>query len=59
LREARILTETRKFEYINEQAKMHQEHNRPVISVDTKKKELIGNFKNVDKEITHRVHQSR
>jgi transposase len=40
------------FEYINEQAKMHQEHNRPVISVDTKKKELIGNFKNAGKEIS-------
>jgi len=39
------------FEYINEQVKMHQEHNRPVISVDTKKKELIGNFKNVGKEL--------
>jgi len=30
---------------------MHQEHNRPVISVDTKKKELIGNFKNTGKEL--------
>ena len=40
------------FEYINEQAKMHQEHNRPVISVDTKKKELVGLFKNVGKEIS-------
>ena len=39
------------FEYINEQVKMHQEHNRPVISVDTKKKELIGNFKNAGKEL--------
>jgi hypothetical protein len=36
----------KQFEYINEQVKMHQEHNRPVISVDTKKKELVGNFKN-------------
>ena len=39
------------FEYINEQVKMHQEHNRPVISVDTKKKELIGNYKNTGKEL--------
>ena len=39
------------FGYINEQVKVHQEHNRPVISVDTKKKELIGNFKNVGKEL--------
>ena len=39
------------FEYINEQVKMHQEHNRPVISVDTKKKELIGNYQNTGKEL--------
>ena len=39
------------FKYINEQVKMHQEHNHPVISVDTKKKELIGNFKNGVKEL--------
>jgi len=39
------------FKYINEQVKMHQEHNHPVISVDTKKKELIGNFKNGGKEL--------
>jgi hypothetical protein len=39
------------FQYINEQIKIHQEHKRPVISVDTKKKELIGNFKNVGKEL--------
>jgi hypothetical protein len=39
------------FKYINEQVKMHQEHNHPVISVDTKKKELIGNYKNAGKEL--------
>jgi hypothetical protein len=39
------------FKYINEQVKMHQEHKRPVISVDTKKKELVGNFKNAGKEL--------
>jgi len=39
------------FMYINEQVKMHQEHNRPVISVDTKKKELIGNYENAGKEL--------
>jgi hypothetical protein len=41
----------KQFEFINEQVKMHQEHNRPVISVDTKKKELVGNFKNAGKEL--------
>jgi hypothetical protein len=34
------------FEYIQEQRTDHQEAKQPVISVDTKKKELVGNFKN-------------
>lgn len=34
------------FQYINEQVKDFQSRNQPVISVDTKKKELIGNYKN-------------
>ncbi len=34
------------FYHINEQVKLFQKSNQPVISVDTKKKELIGNFKN-------------
>src|SRR6516164_575313 len=34
------------FEYINAQAVAAQAKEQPVISVDTKKKELIGNFKN-------------
>ena len=34
------------FLYIAKQVKYFQSHNEPVISVDTKKKELIGNFKN-------------
>lgn len=38
------------FEYINEKTKDFQKENQPVISVDTKKKELIGNFKNNGKE---------
>ena len=33
------------FEFINEQVKSFLEQNFPVISVDAKKKELIGNFK--------------
>lgn len=36
----------RQFTYIGEQRKQHQEAGQPIISVDTKKKELIGNFKN-------------
>lgn len=38
------------FEYINEKTKAFQKKKQPVISVDTKKKELIGNFKNNGKE---------
>jgi transposase len=34
------------FRYINEQVKDHQATADPVISVDTKKKELVGEFKN-------------
>lgn len=38
------------FHYINEQAKAHQAGGDPVISVDTKKKELVGNYKNAGRE---------
>lgn len=38
------------FEYINTQTKDWQGHEQPVISVDCKKKELIGSFKNGGKE---------
>jgi len=34
------------FEHINEQVKAFHKEGQPVISVDTKKKELIGNYKN-------------
>ena len=34
------------FRYINEQAKQYQDTGDPVISVDTKKKELVGPFSN-------------
>jgi hypothetical protein len=34
------------FRYINGQVKIFAKKNMPVISVDTKKKELVGNFKN-------------
>jgi hypothetical protein len=36
----------RQFEYIREQQAQHQAAGQPVISSDTKKKELVGNFKN-------------
>ncbi len=38
------------FRYINEQARAHQGAADPVISVDTKKKELVGEFKNAGRE---------
>lgn len=39
------------FEYINEQVKGYIQKGQPVISIDCKKKELIGNFKNNGKEL--------
>jgi hypothetical protein len=38
------------FEYINEQSKLFFLHGAPVISVDAKKKEKVGNFKNEGQE---------
>jgi transposase len=38
------------FRYINKQVKKKQEGGQPVISVDTKKKELVGDFKNAGRE---------
>ena len=34
------------FEYINQQGAAYQRRRQPVVSVDAKKKELVGNFKN-------------
>ena len=38
------------FNFINEQAKKFQKQKLPVLSIDTKKKENLGNFKNNGKE---------
>jgi hypothetical protein len=38
------------FEHINAMAITFQQRNQPVISVDTKKKELVGDFKNAGQE---------
>lgn len=38
------------FEFINQQVIKFQNNNQPIISVDTKKKELVGNFKNNGQE---------
>ena len=38
------------FEYINEQARRFQRRRQPVVFVDAKKKELVGDFKNAGRE---------
>jgi transposase len=38
------------FEYINAQVQGFQQHGQPVVSVDAKKKELVGEFKNSGQE---------
>ncbi|WP_449487598.1 ISAzo13 family transposase [Streptomyces sasae] len=38
------------FRYINDQAKDHQADGEPVVSVDTKKKEVVGEFKNAGRQ---------
>jgi transposase len=38
------------FRYINEQAKNHIDAGDPVVSVDSKKKELVGQYKNAGRE---------
>jgi hypothetical protein len=40
----------KQFDFINRSAAAFLEQRRPVVSVDTKKKELVGNFKNVGRE---------
>jgi hypothetical protein len=43
-------TANAQFEHINRTVKQYQHRGQPVISVDTKKKELIGRFKNGGRE---------
>ena len=38
------------FEYISQQVQRVQKRGQPVVSVDTKKKELVGDFKNPGQE---------
>ncbi|MEZ5480135.1 MAG: ISAzo13 family transposase [Thiolinea sp.] len=38
------------FRYLNARVRLFQRHGQPVISVDTKKKELIGNYSNKGRE---------
>jgi len=48
---ARHLDRNAQFEYINETVGKFLAQREPVISVDTKKKELVGEFKNVGREL--------
>lgn len=41
------------FTYLNEQARTHRDAGQPGISVDTKKKELLGDFKNPGRQCFH------
>ena len=47
------------FRYINTQVRRFQAAAQPVISVDTKKKELVGDFKNAGREWRPRGHPTR
>jgi hypothetical protein len=47
---AQHLDRDAQFRYISEQARAHQVAGQPVISVDTKKKELVGSFRNGGRE---------
>ena len=42
------------FQYINRQCQAFQQRHQPVISVDSKKKELVGDFKNGGREWHHK-----
>jgi DDE family transposase len=44
------------FEHMNQQVRAFQKRGQPVVSVDTKKKELIGDFKNAGREWQPRGH---
>jgi hypothetical protein len=44
------------FEYINRQVRVFQKRGQPVVSVDTKKKELVGDFRNPGREWHRRGH---
>ncbi|NQT19160.1 MAG: hypothetical protein HQ592_05610 [Planctomycetes bacterium] len=44
----------RQFRIIAEQRKRFEDRQQPIISVDTKKRELIGNFNNRGKRRQHR-----
>jgi len=44
------------FEHINRQVQAFQKRGQPVVSVDTKKKELIGDFRNTGREWHRRGH---
>jgi transposase len=46
----------KQFKYIKRLSEGFIKHGHPVISIDTKKKELVGNYKNGGKEYRHKGH---
>jgi Rhodopirellula transposase DDE domain len=50
LEESQHADRNQQFEYINRKARRYLKQGEPVISVDTKKKELVGDFKNPGRE---------
>ena len=47
------------FEHISEKVNSFQEQGQPVVSVDTKKKELVGDFKNNGQELRPKGHPEK
>jgi hypothetical protein len=47
------------FEYINQQVRAFQKRGQPVVSVDTKKKELVGDFRNAGREWHRQGHPEK
>jgi hypothetical protein len=47
------------FRYLNEQVREHRDAGEPVVSVDTKKKELVGNYHNGGREWRPAGHPAR
>jgi Rhodopirellula transposase DDE domain len=47
-----VLDRDKQFQHINSMCKIFEENRSPIISIDCKKKEQIGNFKNNGREWT-------
>ena len=54
-RRTRTATHSSKFEYVNSKADEFLKRAQPVVSVDTKKKELVGHFKSAGRAALYHV----